>query len=289
MQLTLIRFFSLSLIILLVYFLKIGDFNLIIISFTFSHFFIGYLYSYNQYKELTSKKKGYFILVFLILVSIILFYFYPEFIHVYFLIHHVLNEAYLSTKDLILRNSRFFNMFITGRIIFHSIIFGFITKIYSSFEFYKSWLLITFFIISSIFFISLLFYIKKDANKKYFFDNVIFEIVGIAFVIFSLFFVANFPAANSKLYVVAYHVFFWALYPIPKLRKIGRDNQLNKYFITTITTFIIFLILGYIIISVFNYETLVSLFFIFTYLHISLSFALSDAQPLWITKFFKNK
>ncbi len=95
------------------------------------------------------------------------------------------------------------------------------------------------------------------------------------------------------LQVVCYHFIFWALNSIPSIlrNKSSADVRadLLKYSLSTVAIFG----LSYFLSPVggsplrFSDALFTKLFMMLSYLHITLSFALSDAQPAWITRWFK--
>lgn len=90
--------------------------------------------------------------------------------------------------------------------------------------------------------------------------------------------------------MVLYHFVFWALYPLPRMMKKG-FGEAGKYIGINVA-----LSVGFILISPAAFIPVhasmpmwFTMFMVFSYLHITMSFALSTAHPAWITRWVQPR
>lgn len=110
------------------------------------------------------------------------------------------------------------------------------------------------------------------------------ELASVLLAAFSL------VARVEFLDVVLYHFILWALLPLPRLRARG-SRALGSYVAAQAL-----LTIGALLVSPLGPPGLridsisySELFFLGSYAHITISFALSDAHPVWMTRFFRGE
>jgi len=112
------------------------------------------------------------------------------------------------------------------------------------------------------------------------FEVIVLALVPVAFV---------YPFTLEQ--VVCYHFIFWILYPLRRLTGSGLGRALGVYLILTMASIGVFLLispLGPLTLRV-PVRSFVDQFILWSYVHITLSFALSAAHPDWITRWFRPR
>ena len=109
------------------------------------------------------------------------------------------------------------------------------------------------------------------------------EVAAAALVLVSLLVRVTF------LQVVLYHFILWAVVPIERIRQRG-EGALTQYLTLSVATVALFLLLSPLGPSStrIGRHLFVEQFLFWSYLHITLSFALSDAHPTWAVRFFRG-
>jgi hypothetical protein len=113
-------------------------------------------------------------------------------------------------------------------------------------------------------------------------ENCGFELLGVVAVAASFFIKIQF------LQIVLYHVVFWCLYPLPKVIKSGYRDLL-VYCGMTGTVTAVFIYISPIGSADYRlpYLSFLNQFLFWSYVHITLSFVLSNANPSWLVELFR--
>lgn len=274
-HLILIRALSISLVGLGIFFIERGSLNSFILAFGFSHYFIGWIYSKANFKQVWGQKKKRWSLSLLFGCGGIFSFFHlppPVLLSPF---HHSLSDLYLSQPKVTAAQDFRWLFFI--RMLFN---------ISGHFILLHSWS-------------PLLQKIPLSGIKSLFYACsaiLLFELVrlgrssswrnagGIALyegLLFILIFWGNFQKVTI-LHTILYHSIFWALYPSLGILKKGKIPFM-RYVLLTIATTIFFLFLIEPHLKTKDYFHL----FIFTgTFHIYLSFALSSLNPQWLVNYF---
>ena len=87
---------------------------------------------------------------------------------------------------------------------------------------------------------------------------------------------------------VMYHFVLWTIIPVPGIKQQGK-NQLAEYGLLTVGTLLFFIVLiaNQLFSSYLNLSFYYSQFIVWSYIHITTSFALSSAHPKWIVGLFR--
>lgn len=90
------------------------------------------------------------------------------------------------------------------------------------------------------------------------------------------------------LQIVMFHFILWTVVPLPAMRQKGA-NQLAEYGLLTAGALLFFIVLtmSQLFSSYFSLSFFYSQFIIWSYIHITTSFALSSAHPQWIVQLFR--
>lgn len=124
--------------------------------------------------------------------------------------------------------------------------------------------------------------VRRDLGTARIIDLCTIEIVMLAMVPVAFLYQFSFEQ------VVFYHFVFWGLYPLGRMLQRGDGRAGIRYVAMTAAALAVFVFLSPIGPSAYNapvrlyYEQ----FLLWSYLHITLSFALSSAHPRWITTWF---
>lgn len=134
------------------------------------------------------------------------------------------------------------------------------------------------------FFFYSLYRIRRFLDRKSLMENCGFELAGLVVAAVSLQFYF------SYLHFVLYHILFWTLFPLPRMAALGW-KQLGTYVGLTAVFFGGFLLLSPIGLFPSRYAASIFArqFVIWTVIHITSSFLLSNAHPEWIVNIFRPK
>lgn len=201
---------------------------------------------------------------------------------IFFGIHHVFNEVYLVNRSLAQEDNRSFIFYRTASIVLNFFIYFVILRDQPGLQFINPDILLGGLIASYVVFAFSLLRIKKHLNGRELIDSFAFELIGLGLVVLSYFVRIGF------IEIVLYHFIFWVFYPIQKFNSLGKA-PLFQYLGLTLFCTVLFLVLSPV--GVFNYPQSGSIFYsqfvLWSYIHITSSFALSSAHPAWITRLFK--
>jgi hypothetical protein len=120
--------------------------------------------------------------------------------------------------------------------------------------------------------------LRHTLSRRALADTCAIEVLSLALLALS------FRVPISITHYVAYHVLFWALYPVPKLLRTGQALPFAGWHAVVIPALWLCSPWGPLHMSVAAWNLL---FFTATYVHVSSSFALSSAQPAWLNRLFR--
>jgi hypothetical protein len=204
---------------------------------------------------------------------------------IYFGIHHVFNEVYLWSRSLSLEaNSTRGRALTASALLVNSLLYITLLRHYSELSWIDPALLFVGLGASYFYFFVCLYRAGALQDLTSWIKSAGFEIFGILLVLISL----NNPIDLN--YIVFYHFVFWSLYPIDKFYELGH-GALNRYVVTYTVLFGVFALfspMGFgsrVTPEYFYYEQ----FVFWSFVHITVSFFLSDAHPPWITRWFRPR
>lgn len=265
-----------------------GPRNAIVIAWSvgFSHYLVGILYSRKQITHVLSQPSSRVPLLLLGLGGLGM-YLNNFSLFLYFGLHHALNESYLGLRyqssSLTEQNRK--QLRAAGFIAHLS---GYLLIIYTATLFGRPILLTVtggIFIGSLIFYFHIIWKQRNGFSVKEFISSVFIEFVLILLVIVDL------SVYNIQLYqIVLYHFVFWAIFPASNLLLRNQLKDLGLYLALTVITLFGFIAYSPVYTNSWfsGYYDYKYWFIIFSFVHITSSFAISGANPGWIRTIFNK-
>lgn len=250
-----------------------------LVAFGLAHYVLSLIYARNQVKLLARNNQSW-------VPSLVVALFCAVFITagawtgsmssallIYFGIHHLFNEAHMSTIATN-ANGRAFRL---SGAVFH----GFLYTALVVHD--REWItvlkkpIIGGLLASALFFVGALWLEQRQRSFGTLLRSCAFEWSALAFALV----VAGFELHVRWTDIVLFHFVYWLLYPTVKLKTQG-TRAMHRYLIANVA-----LVLGFGVVLIGLPRGLIlDLFNIGSFFHIATSFALSRAQPLWITRWF---
>lgn len=202
---------------------------------------------------------------------------------IYFGIHHVFNEVYLLDRKLPVADDEKRRELRVSAILLNAFIYAVLLRHYSELAWIDPTILFGGLFISYVLFFYRLNRLRPFLGAMDLIDSCAFEMSGLLLVLFSLF------AQLNLNYIVFYHFVFWSLYPIEKFNSQG-GGALVRYLTVSVLLmgfFLLFSPMG-VVDRVVSERYYYQQFIFWSYAHITLSFVLSDAHPVWITRWFRS-
>lgn len=250
--------------------------------FAFSHYLIGALYSRKLIATLLASPKAYLPLGLLCLTG---WFAYRESFSLllYFGLHHALSEAYLK--------QRFFNLEISREWLSHLQassfwlhLSGFFLLVRHDPTLYKAHYLKPALLI---FAFALSYYLYRLWCDRAMLKQIsVFKLFGSEMVLLGLLLVSFFYSITF-LQVVFYHFTLWALLPYLRAGSPNAMRPLAFYTLLTLGSLAVITYYSpyYVPISS-RYHLFEDWFILLSYAHITLSFAISNANPAWLNRLF---
>ncbi len=218
----------------------------------------------------------------------------------YFGLHHAFNEAFILRGTIPAEDDNV-KAFRGSAVIVHLMLYLFIVRRQAgivlgpanplfglaggrSGTYLSLFLLLGALAVAYVFFFYYLYRIRRFLDLKSLIENCGFELVGLVVALVSI------QVFFSYLHVVLYHVVFWTLFPLPKIASMGM-KQLASYLGLTAVFSAAFLLLSPLGLFPSRYASALfaQQFYIWTVVHITSSFLLSNAHPEWIVNLFRSK
>jgi len=252
----------------------------LVISFGFTHYLLSFYYASGRIKTLLSSTSLRLPLVSLGLLLLVIYHL--EFpLVIFFGLHHAFNEGYLRQYQH--RNTDSGDSQLPAfRTLFHIAAYFCILR----HEPYVNelpeiilWLTLA---ISSWLYLNAL---RIENNKQGLWEAVKESSIEILFLLLVL---VSFWINITFLQMVLYHFVLWTLVPIPVLKQQG-SFKLAEYGLFTVAGLLLFLSLtmSYLFSEMWTLSFMLSQFYIWSYVHIASSFALSSAHPNWLVQLFR--
>lgn len=247
----------------------------------FSHYLLALLYSRRPMTALAGQPYSYLPVVLLLGVGWWLYD--SEFpIEIYFALHHLFNEAYLKARLFPLRRDPRSGVSAGALLaVFHGSAYLLLIRSQS----FSVWLNV---VLVVALLVSFSLYLRRVADRGEhrglvgYLNLAGFEWLNLALVPVSFFYQFDF------LQVVFYHFVIWGMLPLAQQLKAGRFTSAATYVGLTAVTLVAFAAispLGPLEVRV-PFGTYTDQFIFWSYVHITLSFALSRAHPAWINHWF---
>jgi len=255
----------------------------------FSHYLLGLIYSRKQVAHVISSTAN-LLPTGLLLVGGTLFYFLNGSLTYYFVLHHALNETYLSIRF----QSHTLSTHLRSRI--QSVSFS--LQLFGALILVSPWstnlgtgLFLTLFFCYSLL---LAYYLYTVYALRSHFKSA--PIVSIVFTEIALLFLIPIDhwIYNISLYhLVLYHFAFWIIFPASGQQSRGLHGQLLVYMLATVISLWLFISLapleeGNLLAFIGRYQLYEFWFLILSYVHITLAFSISSANPAWILRLLRQ-
>ena len=268
----------------------------LVYSFGFTHYLMALVYSKRQFGELLAQPLALLTTLCVAMFGAGLFLF--EFpLLVFFAVHHAFNEAYVL-KNTIPSDDQAVRAFRVSTVLLHLFLYFVLLRhtrnigvvdigiTYASFargDILNAKLLWTGLSLSYLIFFHYLYQIRSFLNFRTLIENCAFELLGLVAV------VASFHVDFKFLHIVFFHFVFWSLFPVPRMFASGSKGLVVYLGATAFVTGLVLLIspiggsAGY----SFSSRMFQEQFKIWSYIHITSSFMLSNAHPGWIVALFR--
>ncbi|MCZ6782390.1 MAG: hypothetical protein O7G30_03685 [Proteobacteria bacterium] len=199
----------------------------------------------------------------------------------YFGIHHALNESYMLDRVTRAASSRQVRSLRAAGLVLHLVLYAALLRHRSPFAMLDAAWLLGALALSYTLFAVMLARARDVMSRRELFDNASLEVVGLGLLAAST--VVDF----NVLQIACYHFIFWILYPIRAQGRAG-GRALLGYLALTLGVTSVFVAFSPLAIfeTHFAKATYKELFVGLSFLHITLSFAVSSANPGWIRKRF---
>lgn len=201
---------------------------------------------------------------------------------IYFGIHHVFNEVYLWNRTLPVSEDGRRRALRGSAVLLNAFVYAVLLRHYSELSWIDPSLLFAGLLASYGYFFFCLSRLHPSLGLVSLLNSCSFELFGLLLVILSLF------TPIDLNHIVLYHFIFWSLYPIDKFYRQGH-GELTRYLVVSVVLLGIFLLFSPMGVSdraaseYYYYEQ----FIFWSFVHITLSFFLSDGHPMWITRWFR--
>jgi len=246
----------------------------------FSHYALALLYSTRAARPVLTQPHSLAALGVVIAAGTYLYLnLFP--LYIYFGVHHVFNEVYMRRRlipgelnTVALR---------TSAVVLHVIAYFLLLRAQAIAASGYLPVVLAGLVAAAGVYVSTLVRGRRALSISQWIDLTAFEVIVLALV--PLAFVYPFTLEQ----VVCYHFIFWILYPLRRLT--GSGPALGVYMILTVASIAVFLLispLGPLTLRV-PVRSFVDQFILWSYVHITLSFALSAAHPDWITRWFRPR
>lgn len=260
----------------------------VILSLGLAHYAASFLYASKPVSKLGSTGFAWAALAALLVLNMAL-YFGPNdketTLLVYFGIHHVCNEVYITHRAMRGAFPRLWRLRIAA-ILLNAALYAAILSHERLIAAYVpiGAIVAAVILLGSVYAFELS-RVSPLLTRKQAVDLVSVEVLGLVVAAAVLVFDLNIRFLD----VVFYHFVFWAIYPVAKLAKTAGWRGVRRYGI--VNTSMIALAFAASPFGVTHYELGPSLFlqafFFLSFLHISASFAVSDQHPAWIIRLFR--
>lgn len=238
-----------------------------------SHYLLAFLYAQRPLRELAADRSAGLWLPALVVVSLALDHWGPSLV-VYFGLHHALNEAYAprpgSSDESSARRYR------AAAALWHGCIYAFVLRDRPELFWIGPGVLLLLTGMAGVALIAASRPLWQSASPRRMFVHAAPEWVAAGLALLSL------AVPLTFLQVVLYHFLVWVFLPLPHLRSRGTASCIRYAMATIASTLLFFALSPAGLLGAAYADVFVSQFVLWSYVHITASFLLSDAQPGWI-------
>lgn len=265
-----------------------GGYLSLVLSLGFAHYAASFIYARRQIRALGQSAFSWVTLVALVAGSVAI-YLYPKnqelVLLMYFGIHHVFNEVYLSHRALGSDFDQVKRLRLLGMVLNLALYAAILAREQVVSFFVNTTPIAILTIVAAVAYCAELARTARQVDRAKWANLVSLELlgggVGIAVLAFGL--------QLRFIDIVLYHFVFWALYPAARMAAAQGFPTLRRYIALNAVLLAVSLALSPV--GIWQYALSGSLFleafYFFSYFHISASFAVSDQHPSWIIRLFR--
>lgn len=249
----------------------------------YAHYLLSFKYSFKQLQKVLSYNRGKLFIILTVLASLFIHFNLKVFIIFYFALHFSLSEIYLKEY---LESSKVDTFPKESFLYYISLyLWAFLPSIYSQAHVHiisEEYALV---VIGVVLLISAFFHFKKNLK-----ENLGADILFILFATISFFLKVSFEVG------IFYHLILWIVLPYSKYKGSERSKAFIKENIYVTLFFLLISPLCIYGLSKFPYlddtygyfDTFRNTAYFWGYIHITLSFVLSDLNPPWLTSLMRK-
>ncbi len=268
-------------------------------SLGFAHYLMSLIYAKRQFAEL-AHQPNIFVPVFSVVILGTGLYVSNFSLLFYFVLHHAFNEVYILNQTTPIDNEDM-RKFRGSAVLLHALLYFFLLRnvVAPDLEalnpaylamlqrirsrgFMDPQLLLAGLAVVYVAFFYFLYRLKSFLNLQTLLANCSFELLGLVAI------VVSFYVQFAFLHLVFYHFVFWTFFPTIKMYS-QAPGRLLSYIGLTVLCLVLFLLLSPI--GMFSLQLSPAIFqkyfILWSYIHITASFVLSNAHPEWIVDLFR--
>jgi len=273
----------LSVVVTLCLVMTVSNYNYwlaLLIGLGFTHYALSIYYASSKIRELGFSSEFTIPLISLAgLCSLVYFLKFP--LEVYFGLHHAFNEAYLKRRGSPNQTAHS-ELLASRRCLLHLTVYFFILRGDSHLTQIPQWLIWGFVVFAGLAYGLKVRELARDKAAAFLWSDHSIELGLMVVLLLSLFFKITF------FQIVFYHFVLWMLLPLPMMKQKGRAS-LEQYLLLTAAGLLLYYG-GLIVFAPTQFSValafVLSQFYLWSYIHITTSFALSSSHPLWIVRLF---
>jgi hypothetical protein len=255
--------------------------NNFVFSFGFCHYAMALYYSKNKATQMLSQPSSYMPLVIVLMFGGLLYW--RDFsLVIYFAAHHMFNEVYLMKFSNRVEDHPSMSRLRTSSLFLNLFVYLVLLQDHRDLRLLDPRLFYSGLALSIASYVFYLTAVRSSMTRLELIDASAFELIGLLLVGLSFFVKITF------LQIVCYHFVFWVLYPMGKIRAQG-SGELTRYLGWTAGLTAFFFLLSPV--GLLRHSPIAALFYpqfiLWSYIHITISYALSSSHPEWITRWFK--
>lgn len=279
---TTMRLFAVALTLCSVYMMEWTAWMAILWSTAFVHYLLALYYSRKRLLHIGYGKPLY--MAVMTMVGGWLLYINEFSLLIYFGVHHVFNEVYLTNRVIPSVDAQLRKGFLASAMLLNACIYAVVLRNYPEISWINDGFLFGLLAVSVVAFFYYFVRLKTDPKSRDVSGLATLECMGLVLVVISFF-------VDIRLnYIVLYHFIFWFFYPMSMFRQRGGAG-LGGYVAASVGLLVLFVAISPIspisdLDKGLSEHYFTQQFIFWSYLHITLSFIVSDAHPLWIRRTF---
>ncbi len=256
----------------------------LVFSLGFGHYLLALVYSRRQIKQIATTPHALAPLAMIIAMGTFLYL--KQFpLYIYFGVHHVFNEVYLRRRSLIPDDAPTANRFTAAAVILHFVAYFLLLRARPIADSGYLPLVLTILVLAAAGYGYGLMRLRSALTRAQVVDLCAFELTVLALVPVAF----HYPFTLEQ--IVCYHFLFWMLYPLHRFRSRGRGAGVAPYVLMTAASVALFLLVSPLGPAAYQIPVRVFMeqFVLWSYVHITISFAVSTSHPDWIVRWFQPR